>query len=432
MRKLTLLCASLAALLVATATARGAAGPAVSAGSAHCQATRPDGSVWGWGMVRFGNLAEGSSGGHKECKKQPMQAKGPGGQGLLTGIVALSCSVGTTCALRKDGTVLAWGLGIHGQLGNGTAKSSAVPVKVKGLDKVVAVAAGHTHCIAARADGTVWTWGLNDRGQLGNGSTVKQSAVPVQVKSPDGKGVLGNVIAVAAGVGHCLALQKDGAVLAWGENVVGQLGDGTLTDRFLPVKVGGIKDAVSVGAGYYHSLVACKDGSLWGWGYNVFGQLGDGTRVDRHRPVRAKNPDGKGFIADAARATGGSLHTLIIKKDGTLWACGSNHFGQLGDGKPTGRKVLPVQVKGSHGKDVLKDVVDIGAGSVHSVAVTKDGTVYCWGDNYRGQIGNGISGARWALDGKLIDYKTGVKERLHKKGAVKVVGPPWPWPVKLP
>jgi alpha-tubulin suppressor-like RCC1 family protein len=410
----------------------GPARVAVTAGSAHCQALGPDGGVWGWGMVRFGNLAEGSSGGHKECKREPVRAKGPGGKGLLTGIVELSCRVGTTCALRNDGTVLTWGLGAGGQLGNGAARSSALPVEVKGLKDVVAVAAGHTHCLALKKDGTVWAWGLNDRGQLGNGSSVEQSAEPVQVKDPEGKGALGNVTGIAAGVGHCLALQKDGTVLAWGENVVGQVGDGTLTDRFLPVKVEGIKDAVSVGAGYYNSLVTCKDGSLWGWGYNVFGQLADGTTVDRYRPVRAKGPDGKAFITNAARAVGGSLHTLILLKDGTLLACGSNHFCQLGNGKPCGRQILPVQVRAHESEGPIKDVIDMDGGSVHSVAATKDGKVYCWGDNYRGQIGSNVPGSGWAFEGKFVDYEKGRGDKIYKKGALKVSGVPWPWPVKLP
>ncbi len=435
MRKSVILWACSAFFLVAAASTRGAEPRkrlAVSAGSAHCQTVKSDGSVWGWGMTRFGNLAEGSSGGHKECKKSPVQAKGPGGKGLLTGITDLSCRVGTTCALQKDGTVLTWGLGANGQLGNGSAKSSAVPVKVKGLTGVIAVAAGHTHCMALKKDGTVWTWGLNDRGQLGNGSDAAQSAEPVQVKSPDGKRALSDVTSIAAGIGHCLALQKDGSVVAWGENIVGQLGDGTLIDRFLPVKVEGIKDAASVGAGFYHSLVACKDGALWGWGYNVFGQLADGTTVDRHRPVRAKLPDGKAFITDAVKAIGGSLHTLILRKDKTLLACGSNHFCQLGNGKPVGRQILPVKVGVPEGGEPFKGVLDMDGGSVHSVAVTKDGKVYCWGDNYRGQIGGEVPGSGWSHKGKFIDFNKGRKGRIDKKGAVKVSGVPWPWPVKLP
>jgi len=296
------------------------------------------------------------------------------------------------------------------------------------------VAAGYTHCIAVKADGTVWTWGINDRGQLGNGSDVKQSAVPVQVKAPDGKGFLEDVIAVAAGVGHCLVVQKDGTALAWGENVVGQVGDGTTADRSLPVKVEGVKNVVSVGAGWYHSLAVCKDGSLWGWGYNVFGQLGDGTAYDRHRPVQTKSPDGKSFQTGAVKARGGSLHTLVVKKDGTLWSWGGNNFGQLGDGTRIERKALPVQVKMTGGKGFLENVVDADGGSVHSVAITKDGTAYCWGDNYRGQAAGdpAIPGWGYVMDGKYVDYKRVMKERLYKKGAMKVPGPPWPWPAKLP
>jgi alpha-tubulin suppressor-like RCC1 family protein len=435
MSKLFTLYACFALLMIAAVTARGGEGQdrlIVVAGSAHCQTVRPDGSVWGWGMTRFGNLAEGSSGGHKECIKSPVQAKGPGGNGLLTDIVDLSCRVGTTCALRRDGTVLCWGLGSGGQLGNGATRSSAVPVAVKGLSDVIAVAAGHTHCMALKKDGTVWVWGLNDRGQLGNGSKVEQSAEPVQVKNPQGNAPLGNVTAIAAGVGHCLALQKDGTVLAWGENVVGQVGDETLIDRFLPSKVEGIKDAVSVGCGFYNSLVTCKDGSLWGWGYNVFGQLCDISTIDRYKPVRAKGPDGKTFITNAVKATGGSLHTLVLLKDGSLLASGSNHFSQLGNGNRAVRQITPVKVTAPSGSGEFKDVVDMAGGSVHSVAVTKDGKVYCWGDNYRGQIGSDVHGTGWSYKGEYVDFNKGREEKIYKKGAIKVSGLPWPWPVKLP
>jgi len=446
MRSFTGLCALSAALLAATAAARGAEGqngkaraPSVAAGSGHTQTVRPGGSVWGWGMVLDGNLAEGTAGGHKTAIKEPQQAKGPGGQGKLSDVVDISCTLATTCALRKDGTVWAWGTGGNGQMGNGSTRSSAVPVQVKSPDgkgvfkDAVAVAAGHTHACALKADGTVWVWGLNDRGQLGNGSKVKQSALPVQVKTPDGKGFLNDVIGIAAGVGHCLAVRKDGTVLAWGENVVGQVGDGTTTDRFLPVKVEGVKDVASVGAGWHFSFAVCKDGSLWGWGYNVFGQLGDGSVYDRHRPVQTKGPDGKAPLAGVARAVGGSLHTLIIKKDGTLWALGGNNFGQLGNGQRGEREQLPVQVKGPRDKGFLEAVVDADAGSVHSAAVTKDGVVYCWGDNYRNQIGDpAVPGGGWVMNGEYVDNAKVKSEGLHKKGARRVPGPPFPWPARLP
>jgi alpha-tubulin suppressor-like RCC1 family protein/HEAT repeat protein len=413
--------------------------PRVSAGSGHCQTVRPGGAVWGWGMILSGNLAEGSSGGHKNAIKEPLQAKGPGGEGKLADMLDISCSVATTCALRADGTVWCWGSGGDGQMGNGSASSSALPVQVKSPDgkgfftDAVAVAAGHTHCIALRKDGTVWVWGLNDRGQLGNGSKVEKSALPVQVRTPDGKGSLDDATGIAAGVGHCLALRKDGTVLAWGENVVGQVGDGTTTDRFLPVKVDVPEEVVSVGAGWHFSFAVCKDGSLWGWGYNIFGQLGDGTVYDRHRPVRTKGADGKAPLTGVARAVGGSLHALLIMKDGTLWGLGGNSFGQLGTGKRGEREPLPVQVKGPGEKGFLEGVVDADGGSVHSTAVTADGTVYCWGDNYRHQIGDpAVPVGGWVMNGAYVDGAKVKAESLYKKGAMSVPGPPFPWPARLP
>jgi len=414
-------------------------GPRVSAGSGHCQTVRPDGTVWGWGMVYAGNLADGSAGGHKFTKKEPRQAKSANGGGFLAEMTDISCSVITTCGLRKDGTVWCWGYGEYGQMGNGTKRSSSLPTQVKSPDgngvfeKAVAVAAGHTHACALKKDGTVWVWGLNDRGQLGNGSTVEQRSLPVQVRTPDGKGFLQSIVAIAAGVGHCLALKNDGTVFSWGENVVGQLGDNTTADRFLPVKVKEFKDVVSVGCGWHHSLAVCKDGTLWGWGYNIFGQLGDGGAWDRHAPVQTKSPDGKDFIRDVSKAVGGSLHTLIIKKDGSLWALGGNHFGQLGCGRCNERESLPVQVKAFRGRGFLVNTVDADGGSVHSTAVTRDGTVYCWGDNYRSQVGDpSVPCWAWILKGEYVDGATVMNKKLYRKGAFKVPGPPWPWPARLP
>jgi len=431
--------------LLASVTIGNAAGDAeqpcyrITAGCGHVQALRPGGTLWGWGMPLDGNLADGSAGGHKFVVKEPKQAKGPGGKGELTDIVEISCLQVTTLGLHKNGTIRAWGTGTSGQLGNGAAQSSAVPVQVKSTDgngvfeNAVAVSAGHMHACALKSDGTVWVWGLNDRGQLGNGSTVKKSVLPVQVKSPDGKGVLDNVISIAAGVGHCLAVQKDGTVLGWGENVVGQIGDGTTTDRYLPVKVSGIENAVKVFTGWHFSYALCKDGSLWAWGYNVFGQLGDGTVYDRHQPVRVKSPDGKGFFADAAEVSGGALHVFVITTDGTLWACGGNHFGQLGIGKPGGRKLLFTQVKGPGNKGFLESVLDADAGSAHSAAVTADGTVYCWGDNYRKQIGDpAVPVKGWIMDGIYVDNAVVKAKGLYRKGAMGVNGPPFPWPARLP
>jgi len=414
--------------------------PRVSAGSGHTQALCADGSVWGWGMMYYGgNLADGSTAGHKGYKKVPVQAKGSGGKGFLTNITDISCSTVTTLALTSEGTVYGWGVGDQGQLGQGQKRNSAVPVQVKSPDgtgflaDIKAVAAGHAHGCALKKDGTIWTWGLNDRGQLGNG-TYESSPLPVQVKDSGGTGVFGDIISIAAGVGHCAAVDSSGTVWTWGENVVGQLGDGTTEDRNLPVKIESIKDAVFAGAGYYHTLIICKDGSVFGFGYNVFGQLGNGDAYDSHVPVQMKDAEGTGFFTDAVKAGGGSLHTLIIKKDGTLWACGGNAFSQLGLGKTCEREALPRQVKAYKGEGFITGVVDADGGSVHSTAVTDEGKVYSWGDNYRAQSAGdpSVPLGGHLYKGEFVDYARFRKERLHKKGGISVKGPPWPWPAQLP
>ena len=142
------------------------------------------------------------------------------------------------------------------------------------------VSAGAAHTIALRYDGTVWTWGYNGYGQLGQGNTTTVYS-PVQVKSADGSSYLTDIIEIAAGAYHNLALAKDGTVWSWGYGSNGGLGNGKTSNSSLPVKVIGVSDMVSIAAGYYNSFAVRKDGTVWSWGYNNNGQLGLGDGTDR-------------------------------------------------------------------------------------------------------------------------------------------------------
>ncbi|HEX3621533.1 MAG TPA: hypothetical protein VHT97_04380 [Acidimicrobiales bacterium] len=165
---------------------------------------------------------------------------------------------------------------------------------------------------------------------------------------------------------------------AFGWNAVGQLGDGTVTDRSTPVAVTGLSGVVSVSAGAYHSLALRSDGTVWSWGWNPVGQLGDGTTVDRHSPVRVAGLTGVTAIA------AGTYHDLALKNDGTVWAWGSNNEGEVGDGS-TVTRLAPVQVAG------LTGVKAIAAGAYHSLALTADGNIWAWGWNALGQLGDGTT-----------------------------------------
>ena len=272
---------------------------------------------------------------------------------------AISPAVTTT---PLSGTLLAWGLNESGELGNGTTTDLPSPVPVGGLHDVVALAAGAAHSLALTRDGTVWTWGFNGDGELGNGATTNQRR-PVPV------GGLHDVVALAAGGQHSLALQRDGTVWAWGGNHMDQLGTGTTINQTRPVQVRGFHDVIALAAGAYHSLALQRDGTVWAWGLNGNGQLGNGTATyDQARPVQVRG------LHDVIALAAGSAHSLALQRDGTVWAWGLNGNGQLGNGTAT-EQGRPVQVRGLHGVSAL------AAGQVYSLALQRDGTVWAWGTN---------------------------------------------------
>jgi len=240
---------------------------------------------------------------------------------------------------------------------------SALPVLV----------AGASHSLAVAADGTVWAWGDDERGQLGGVGPMDRST-PGQVEG------MADVVAIAGGGLHTIALRRDGTVWAWGSNAFGQLGDGTTTDSTpVPVQVRGMADMVAFAGGAYHTLGLRRDGTVWAWGLNRAGQLGDGTTPDRATPVEVQG------LTDVVAIAGGVGHTIALRRDGAVWAWGSNEWSQLGDGGTTIDRSTPIQVQG------MADVVAIAGGNWHTLALRRDGTVWAWGDNRSGQLGDGTT-----------------------------------------
>ncbi len=358
-------------------TASGGASP-IAAGELHTVFLKRDGMLLGWGYNNYGELGDGT----EKKRLIPVEVKGPGGKGNLEGIAAIAAGGAHTLALKKDGTVWAWGRNNKGQLGDDTDDDRKTPVQVKGpggkknLEGIISIAAGELHTIAVKNDGSVWGWGYNNDWQLGDG-TSKKRLTPVQVKGPGGQGFLEGIVAVAAGSTHTLALKKDGTVWAWGNNDKGQLGDDTGDSSKTPVLVKGLKGVIAIAAGSTHSLAVKADGTLWAWGNNVSGQLGDKGITNRLAPVWVKS------IAGVTTVAAGENHSIALKADGTVWTWGSNSAGQLGINEGTSTmRLVPVFVDG------LSGITAIGAGYNHSFALKSDGTIWAWGSNNKGQLGD--------------------------------------------
>jgi alpha-tubulin suppressor-like RCC1 family protein len=297
-------------------------------------------------------------------------------------------------ALRSDGTVWAWGLNGAGELGDGTTTSRSTPVQVTGLSGVTQVAACGAFSLALRSDGTVWAWGDNRAGELGRGMTSNHEVTPARVAR------LAGVIKISAGSDFSLALCSDGTVSAWGDNRRGQLGNSTAAGRPVPVKVAGLSHVTGIAAGYDASIATRASGIsaitlVWTWGGNDFGQLGDGTLTSHSTPERVTGlpvyiagiSAGGGFTArlgDGISATGG--FATVLGTDGTVWAWGDDSAGQLGNARSSTPVTRPVNTIGAG-----SGITQLSAGDFHMLALKSNGSVLAWGSNGSGQLGNGTT-----------------------------------------
>jgi hypothetical protein len=251
-------------------------------------------------------------------------------------------------ALALDGTVWVWGSNESGQIGNGTNTGNAqVPYQVTNLSDVEFIAAGGNHCLVLKSDGTVWGWGDNSRGQLGD-NTITNHYAPIQVKGHSNVGYLDDIIAIAAGTTHSLALKNDGTVWVWGENSTGQGGQGsTATDYYeTPIQVKGqngisyLTNISSISAGESHNIALSYNGNVFAWGSNGAGQLGDFSNSSFYYPVITYQ------LTDVRSIDSGNFHNLVIKSDGSVWSWGQNTNGVLGDNS-TNDSNIPIRVLGS-------------------------------------------------------------------------------------
>ena len=242
------------------------------------------------------------------------------------------------------------------------------------------MAAGANHSLLIKNDGSLWGVGKLSNGRLGLGNLSDTSIFRPQRIVDRG------VVAVAAGNAHSLFIQEDGSLWAMGLNQNGQLGDGTFIERTTPVQIVA-NGVIAVAAGAFHSIFIKSDGSLWAMGNNSNGQLGNGTFTQSNIPVAVVGSGTSGV----ATVVAGQSHTLFLKTDGSAWSMGNNSFGQLGDSTSTS-KSTPVAIGGTG----FGGVSMIAAGTYHSILTKIDGSVWAFGLNNYGQLGDGSKLTRTA------------------------------------
>ncbi|MEO5949512.1 MAG: hypothetical protein ABIP74_03840 [Candidatus Saccharimonas sp.] len=377
------------------------------------------GSVYCWGYNAYGQLGNGQYVGPPQnidtasSVDSLVPVKVVRQAGVMAGktIVKIFVAQYHSCALSSDGKMYCWGYNASGQLGNNTQTDSAVPVQVGGALAGLTITdiGGTRDTSCAIASGKIYCWGGNSYGSLGINSGVSYVLTPTLVVAGNTGTTLATaytatMLSTSGSRSSLMCALADALVYCWGHNTIGQVGDGTTTQRNLPTKVvnTGVLSGKTITSisqdGYYtiasgaleHACVVAS-GGVYCWGDNNDGQLGDNSTVDRTTPV-AVVASGvlNGHTVQDVKV---GLRHSCARADGAVYCWGFNSSGQVGDSTNTTR-TSPVTVTQSSGKLTSSNVISIGAGANRSCAVIDDGRTFCWGLNNNGQIGDGTTSNR--------------------------------------
>jgi alpha-tubulin suppressor-like RCC1 family protein len=357
---------------------------AITGGFLHTCALISDGSVQCWGDNAYGELGIGSittTGIQGSAMPVPVV-------GLPAPATAIASLNLTTCALLNDGSVWCWGGNSDGQLGTSSGTVSPTPLKIALSGKASSISAGDHVC--AVVSGSVWCWGDNSFGELGNGQVLGNTGM-YWTPTPQKVSGLSGVSTVSVGGAHTCAL-AGGSITCWGHDNYGQLGNnmvgGSAAGDGFPtpqaIGYGGGGSAVAITSGFEHSCMIDSSANVYCWGENDQGAVGDNNSSGANVPVPTYVSNN--ISAPIAIVAGGN-HTCAINLGGGVVCWGDSTYGQLGDAATT-YQWLPEPVVG-----LSSQATGLALGGEHTCALVKNGSVWCWGANFSGGLGNGtVSG----------------------------------------
>lgn len=365
----------------------------IGTGNATTAAIDKYGKIWSWGFNNSGQLGNGAN--VAQCTPVALA-------GATKTFCKISLSNGQTLALDKYGRAWGWGFNAAGLIGDNSVTARNTPVSVAGAAKTFCeIAAGSQHALAIDKYGNTWAWGPNVNILNGNGIECGQLGAKIRPFVTTPKSIIGatkTFCSVAPGNTHCVGLDKNGRLWAWGQNTNGRIGDNTTTARYTPISVlGSVKTFCQITSGANYTLAIAKNGRVWSWGANNNGFLGDNSTTSRLTPVNIA-----GSTKTFCKIFAASAHSLAIEKNGRAWGWGNQQYGSLGNQSDAGNALTPVSVRGA-----VKTFCEITGGVQFSIAIDKNGRAWGWGYNYSGQIGN-------------VDfYQTTVNTPVYVSGAIK-------------
>jgi alpha-tubulin suppressor-like RCC1 family protein len=340
------------------------------------------GAAYCWGAASFGQLGNGG------VSSTPGVPVAVVTSGVLSGktLTQIATGSGSTCAVASTGAAYCWGQGVNGELGNGSAANSNVPVAVTTSGVLAGktlrqVSLGTNFACALDSAGAAYCWGLNTSGQVGNPATATHFLVPTAVTSQ---------AAVSAGYTHACTISS-GKAYCWGDNSDGELGNGSTVSSSVPVAVvtSGVLAGVTltqVTAGFFFTCALSTTGAVYCWGFNADGELGNNSTTNSSVPVAVTTSGVLSGVTVTQITADSGYNACAVGSTGAAYCWGKNNDGQLGNNTLTSSSV-PVAVSTS-GVLSGKTLTQVTAGNDLTCALDSTGLAYCWGDNTRGQLGN--------------------------------------------